>query len=379
MAPLLEKSTKAKSVGSRQEYYVILWTFKLLKIGPLLGVQMSRFQAIKQVFSGPIDHPSFWNFMSMLECAEGPLCLDTVCEELEISDAELSYFLTFLAKLEYHVEIRLSEGEKLLIPPSETARIAFDFSLKEWLAFQAHFPDMSACEDRPFHEIFVEKMAQVEGQNPEYDLFRALEEEGEEVAILKGEIGELGERNPEVLPKLYQATSQKKVVATTLRDGRSFDFYPHKIVYLDGGLSIIGEDTKDRSLLTFYVESVDSLEVDTEAEYRANFTPHEVYDFIAAIRAVSGVEERLVLKIVGESELDFKPPFIYLGNPYITENPEGERIWAANVETSPELYEWLYQMRASIQILDPIHMANEFEDYCHKRACERVDELKKVS
>lgn len=340
---------------------------------------MSRFQAMKQAYTGPIDHPAFWNFMSMLEEAKGPLSLDSVCGELEISDAELSFFLTFLSKLEYNVEVRLGDGERLLIPPPETSRIAFDFSLKEWLAFQAHFPDMNASEERPFHEIFVEKMAQVEGQNPEYDLFRALEEEGEEVAILKGEIGELGERNPEILPKLYHATSEKKIIATTLSDGRSFDFYPHKIVYLDGGLSIIGEDTKDRSLLTFYIESVETLEVDEEGEYKANFTPHEVYDFIAAIRAVSGVEERLVLKVVGDAELDFKPPFIYLGNPYIAENPEGERIWAANVEVSTELYEWLYQMRANIQILDPIHMANEFEDYCHKRACERVDELKKAS
>ncbi len=340
---------------------------------------MSRFQAMKQAYSGPIDHPAFWNFMSLLEEAQGPLSLETVCGELEISDAELSVFLTFLAKLEYNVEIKLSDGERLLIPPASSARIAFDFSLKEWLAFQAHFPDMCSSEERPFHEIFVEKMAQVEGQNPEYDLFRALEEEGEEIALLKGEIGELGERKPEILPKLYHAASAKQVIKTTLSDGRSFDFYPHKIVYLDGGLSIIGEDTKDRSLLTFYIESIETLEIDDETSYRANFTPHEVYDFIAAIRAVSGVEERLVLKVLGEGNLDFKPPFIHLGNPYITENLEGERIWAANVECSPELFAWLYQMRASIQILDPIHLANEFEDYCHQRACERVDELKKAS
>ena len=340
---------------------------------------MSRFPSFRPEQKGPIDHPAFWNFMSLLEEADGPLALESVCEELKINDVELSYFLTFLEKLNFQVEVKLSEGEKLIIPPAQSARIAFDFSLKDWLAFQAHFPYLEEASERPFHEVFVEKMIAVEGNHSEYDLFRALAEEGEEAAILQGEIKSYEQQNPELLPSLYRATNDKRALNVQLSDERTIEFYPHKIVYLDGGLSVIGEDTRDRSLVTFYVESIVDLELDEESLYKPNFSPHEVCDFIAAIRAVSGIEERLVLKIVGAPDLNLKPAFLHLGNPYVANNAEGEKIWAASVETSPELYEWLYQIRTHIQILDPAYMAHEFEDYCHQKASERVEELKKAS
>lgn len=339
---------------------------------------MSRFSNFRAGSRGPIDHPAFWNFLAMLEDCETPLSLESVCQELEISDVELSYFLSFLEKLNFSVEVKLSEGEKLIVP-MPNAHVAFDFSFKEWLAFQAHFPYLEESSEKPFHEVFVEKMVEVEGNHSEYDLFRALAEEGEEVALLEGEIEGYRSQNPTLLPTLYQATNERIPMTVTLSDERVIDFYPHKVVYLDGGLSIIGEDTRDRSLLTFYVESIEEIEMNEAEEYKANFSSHEVCDFIAAIRAVSGTEERLVLKIVGAPDLNFKPPFLYLGNPYVTTNPEGEKIWAASVESSPELFEWLYEMRTHIQILDPLSMANEFEDFCHEKACARVEDLKKAS
>ena len=88
-----------------------------------------------------------------------------------------------------------------------------------------------------------------------------------------------------------------------------------------------------------------------------------VDDFINAIRAVAGSEERMVLKVKNAETVDLRPPYHFLGNPYMTSNMNGDLIWAASVEMSDDLLEWLYQIKDSVEILDPEHLKDRFEEY----------------
>ena len=106
---------------------------------------------------------------------------------------------------------------------------------------------------------------------------------------------------------------------------------------------------------------------------------------IVAIRAVSGREERLVLKINQEVPVDLNPSYQFLGHPYMTANADGDFIWAASVEVSSELYDWLISLGDSVEILDPQGLKSEFEKYKEIRLKDFMEEeqrrknLKKAS
>ena len=94
---------------------------------------------------------------------------------------------------------------------------------------------------------------------------------------------------------------------------------------------------------------------------------HELNDFIQALRTVSGSEERLVLKMKDQNKQEFKTGYHFMADPYITTNMDGDVIWAASVELSDELYEWLYQLGDKVEILDPTSIRDGYANYlCSK-------------
>jgi len=101
-------------------------------------------------------------------------------------------------------------------------------------------------------------------------------------------------------------------------------------------------------------------------EYKPHYGPVEINQFISMVRSLSGKEERLVLKIISPGQVELSPKYHFLGNPYVTLNYQGAMIWAATVEKGPELFNWLYSIRSSIEILDPSDLASEFSDYCRR-------------
>ena len=134
--------------------------------------------------------------------------------------------------------------------------------------------------------------------------------------------------------------------------GTRLCIYPHRLVYLSGDLTLIGEKTCDKSLLSLSVEKVREFSISTEVAYQNNFSSKEIDDFINAARAVSGNEERLVLKLESFERVDLTPPFHFWGSPYIVSNFDGEMIWGASVEFSDKLLEWLVEIHREVEVLD---------------------------
>ena len=48
-------------------------------------------------------------------------------------------------------------------------------------------------------------------------------------------------------------------------------------------------------------------------------------------------------------------------------NAEGEHIWAASVEPSDEIFQWVYELGADVEILDPSAFKKEFLNYCEAK------------
>ncbi len=141
---------------------------------------------------------------------------------------------------------------------------------------------------------------------------------------------------------------------------------PCKIAFLEGELSLVAEETHDHGLLALPLsEIVNIKKADKIKSSRAS--SHEIAEFISALREMSDNETRLVLKIKDPQNNKLLPDYHFLGKPYLVTNPDGDLIWAAWVEPSDELFDWLYEMRHKVEILEPGELVLDFAAFCEEK------------
>lgn len=163
--------------------------------------------------------------------------------------------------------------------------------------------------------------------------------------------------------KINYDIARNQPIKLHFQQAKDCDMFPHRLVYLDGILCVIGEDIHNKILKFFPISEL--LDIDEiEIEYKANLSQIEVSEFINDLRIVNGRQERIILKFHAKAEVDVLPDFHYLHNPYVTTNSEGDMIWAATLEMCESIFEWLYEMKDQVEILDPGFVRKEFAQYC---------------
>lgn len=170
----------------------------------------------------------------------------------------------------------------------------------------------------------------------------------------------------EMANELQNCIETQRYCQMTFLDQSVKEIFPWRVIFFENTLSVIGEDIRTKQLITIEIDQIDDIEV-RGSDYRSLFSRLEVEDFINAMRAVAGSDERLVLKINCGEDISMPSDVIFLGNPYTTTNQYGDIIWAASVETSTYLFEWLYSIKDKISILDPSSIKNDFENFCDER------------
>jgi len=141
---------------------------------------------------------------------------------------------------------------------------------------------------------------------------------------------------------------------------------PCKIAFLEGELSLVAEETHDHGLLALPLVEIMNIKKSDKVK-SARASSHEVAEFISALREMSENEVRLVLKIKDPQNYKIIPDYHFLGKPYLVTNPEGDLIWAAWVEPSDELFDWLFEMRHKVEILEPGDLLLDFAAYCEAK------------
>ncbi len=258
----------------------------------------------------------------------------------------------------------------------DNQRVVIDMDITEWLALQSHFPTLSQLRGSFPHEKVTEVMKRVEKLYPKYDFFHLMDDWKRKRDVKK----QMCLKGKELTQKLETYIEEKSVVAITYQaSGNLINLFPHRLVYLEGSLVLIGEEISDKMLISIPIDEIAKLKINNDNSYQVNFSGFEVDEFIFAIRSLCENEERLILKVKEkEGSLDLSPAHHFLGNPYITSNLEGEMIWAASVEVSTPLFEWLHRIEGTIEILDPFHVKTAFEQY--KEQCQvKNKSLKKAS
>lgn len=170
----------------------------------------------------------------------------------------------------------------------------------------------------------------------------------------------------EIASDLQRCIENHKNCYLTFNSSLEMEVFPWRLLFFENNLVLVAEELKTKRLLTIDVSEISEMEIRGN-DYHSLFSRLEVEDFINAMRLVDGSDERLVIKIHYGNEIAMPSDYIFLGNPYTTTNQYGDIIWAATVERSNYLYEWLYSIKEKIDILDPSSIKDGFDDYCQSR------------
>lgn len=314
-----------------------------------------------------LEREVFWNLLSSLLDQTDKRSLESLQNEFELSSGELNAYFNFLSEL--NIEYTLSEmsNKKYFQLLDHPKNIKIELSLVEWLAFQAHFPKIAELTDAPFHKILKEKLLALEYEYSDYDLFSPITTL-ENIIIQYQEENLLGKaqiHSSKILEFIEESlVDEKGLVVKT--EHHSIKLLPYKVVYFDGGLNVIGQGALDSCLLRIPLADIKSvIEIDDEVE--KVYSQIEVDDFVSSLRAMSENQVRLVLKIHSCQKFSLNFNKMFLEKPCLFTNPQGDYIWAATLEPSEEIYEWLCELGTSVEILDPINFKKDFITYCENK------------
>jgi hypothetical protein len=302
---------------------------------------------------------SFWKFLVSLEELVEKKDRALFCSSLNLDDEELLKYQMFLKEMDVQCEI----DQSFIYPLKEKFSLKIEFSLSEWLAFQAAFKDKE--NSSYYHRIVQNKLQLAQMAHEQFVLYK-------KPAFVISTI----EAQENLNKQIDFAICYKKPLEVHFHNGKMNSLYPHRLVFLDGILCVVGESLKDKTLVYFGVEDIATIG-DLKVEHEPNLSQIEINDFINHLRIINGKEERLILKIYSQYDTDLLPSHHFLENPFVTSNAEGDMIWAATIEMCDDVFQWLYNMRDRVEILDPGHIRKEFSLYCELK--KQSSGLKKAS
>lgn len=294
---------------------------------------------------------SFWKFLVSIEELKERKEIVLICSALAIDEEKLKTYCQFLTKF----EINIVADDHFIYPLKDPCRVKVEFNLSEWLSVEASLNALKEKgEQSYFHLILDSKYKSMQKTMNRSSLY-----ESDRPITRRSEFN----RFHNFKKRIDFHICHKKLMKLSFSNENECEIFPHRQVFLDGVLCVVGESIKDKALCYFAVEDISEIE-DVDFQYEPNLSQIEINEFIGHLRLVNGKEERLVLKIYSQEEADLMPQHHYLGNPFVTSNTEGDMIWAATIEMCDDIFQWLYQMNDRVEILDPGHIRKEFAHYC---------------
>ena len=305
----------------------------------------------------------FWRLLAFLDSLREPAPLADAAGRFGCGEERIHEVLDFLRFFDCGFEVRDAEGGPVVVPPGERRRVTMEMTLPEWFALQAQFPYVPGQRKPAAHRLLMRRFLDVKMRHPDADLCHHLRRSGGAAAGAGGAGGRTG-----LVDAVEEAMESGLPVDVALGDGGRTPLLPMRVVFLEGRLSLVGEELRGRTLASIPVEDVASVEPrPTEEERAPNFSQLEVDDFIGGIRSVSGNEERLVLKVLRPDAVDLCPDHHHFANPYLATNPVGDLIWAGSVEVSDDLFDWVRSMGDHVRILENESLREQYEDYLDRR------------
>ncbi len=296
----------------------------------------------------------FWRTIEGLDSLQGEVSLANLLEDLRVSPRLFTEARSFLKEFDYEIKLKEKEGQTFVSLPKKEFMGKKNLGLWEYFSLKMHSPQgFDGCEGSKQRE-----------KAKLLTIFTTLEGHRREEIVIEN-------HNPISKGKLEtvdEALLQKNSLFISLHDGKKKEVFPYHMIFIEGKLTLVGEDCTDRCLVAHEIDEIARVVSVSRKGYKPHFSVGEIKDFVSALHEMSGKEARLVLKLSTAEKFDLSPRHHFLGNPYVTTNGEGDMIWAATVEVSHELFDWLYSIRWAIKdFMDPQSVQEEFLNYCKER------------
>ena len=307
------------------------------------------------------SNDNFWDILYFLDSQKDEILIDAIKSECQCSEEDVYKTIQFLQLFQHKFQFRFSEKGLIIVPPKNNA-IFIEMNLPEWFAFQSCLSRLSETRPTRYSKILVNKFFNIKMPSSNINLFdhsnkrNTLEHPFGTDSIFIHKIN-----------SLKNAISNENLVSIVLNNNETLEFYPHKILFLEKKCSCIGEELPDKNLIAISIHEIEVIQTLESISYTPNFSYPEIDDFINALRAVSGNEVRLILKIHNPDKVNISPDYHFFGSPYLATNPEGDLIWAASVEVSDDFFDWLYTIKDEVEIVENSKLQNEFNDYQKRR------------
>ena len=150
------------------------------------------------------------------------------------------------------------------------------------------------------------------------------------------------------------------------KDQREFRLLPFKLMMLDGDMTLIGENIILGEACDISLSQISYVEEKTYT-YKPLLTKIELEDYIHSLRSIKETEVRLILKVDSSVKWEESLPYQHFGNPCMIKKGKEHMIWAASVEPSEEIFEWINQMGNGVEIIDPSAFKRIYLRYCEDR------------
>ncbi|MFZ4712264.1 MAG: WYL domain-containing protein [Bacteriovoracaceae bacterium] len=323
-------------------------------------------------------HPSlqdkkFWEVLEFLMKFENKLEIKFILDQVGVEKVQFDKALLFLQEMNIKFSREILGEREFLIPNQLRPRIKIEFDLIDWLKFQAHFPLLQGFKDQPFHQKVAENLGKVEDRYKKFDLYRAVKVLGTMTKNILPTVLESEEEHVErstyaIRSAIELAIEHKHHLKLRLQDhDELINVFSHRLVHIDGSLSLVAEETIEKTLIFLPLTKIDCIK-ESEEDYVPLHSILEIDDFISGIRAINGNEVRLVLKVIDpEKAQELTPLYHFLRKPYVISNPKGDLIWAASVEENEDVYEWLSNLESKVEILDPISFKVNYLSFCERK------------
>lgn len=318
--------------------------------------------------SSILDQAKFWDTITFLVELNQERSFEDLVSELCVSTNQLNSIIHFLAEVNCHFDVKGKDNARILVPRPENHKVSFEFSLVEWLQFQAHFPCFDSIADKPYHARLKNKLASIEDAYKPYDLFSPIQVLDN---LYSSELSIVGEDPKQLISQfvvmIEEAMLDKCSINLKLKNNpKSVKIFPRKIVYFDGEFNLIGEGITDSCLSNLIISQIETIESEN-SNWEPIFSRKELDDFVSSLRFMVENTTRLVLKVFSQEKFHLNLDYQFIENPCMFSNPDGEYIWAATIEANETIFDWLYELGPCVEILDPRAFKVEYFNYCENK------------
>jgi predicted DNA-binding transcriptional regulator YafY len=300
---------------------------------------------------------SIWKNVCLIGAQQGAIKVSDLSEQIGLSQIETMTLLRQLFPEGTGAEIYQKDGEQWVDFSAQSMEYMLPLTPGEWLKLRelVLMSSLAGEDDKVFNSLKkkllddgpIQTIMNILGHLEKWEHF-------------------LNEDQQKFLNQIEVAIDQKSVIELKSSDEKIYNLFPWRIVFLEGHLSLIAEDTYDHCLVVFSFQNMKGISSsDTSFNPRASL--FEIDEFISAIRSMGDKETRLILKIHTPQNINLFPQYHFLGKPCMITNSNGDVIWAAYVEPCEDLYDWLLSLGAEIDILDPTSFKTDFLSYCEAK------------